>query len=257
MSNPNDPWSARPQNEPTEAIGQPVEQQGYHTQDPYQAYGYVPPNATQGYPTYETFDPNKPPPNPTQAYPTYQGQQWNGYPGEIPPLDQQPGGVPPRRNIGLWIAIGACVLLLIAVVGAGFLIFGSKNDSSSTASGTNATTVRPIPSGPKTSGQAQPPLSLPSGIPGIPGLGNDSGGAAIGSISANDGATLTINELTGGSVTVHTNSDTQVVSLTGDKISDLKVGEAVVVQGDKQGDGSIMAKVIVSTSLPNFGGGGN
>ena len=81
-------------------------------------------------------------------------------------------------------------------------------------------------------------------------------GATVGTIGANDGSTLTVDGIGGSPVTVRTNDQTQVVAIGGAKVSDLKVGDSVVIQGDKAGDGSITARIIISTSLPNLDGFG-
>ncbi len=279
MTTPNDPWSVRP----SEQFGQVQGgDQQYHTADPYQAYG-APGEPTQGYPTYQAYDPNRPPPapgqpNPTQVLPTYPGypagQQYPGgqpYPGqqyppagpdgpggygEVPPLGTDPG--PPRkRGSGTKIAIGAVVLLLLAGLGALILVFrGGSDDSSAAAASTAATTARPLPSGRSQSSTtpALPSIQLPSGLTlpsQIPEIGDALGGMAVGTITANDGSTITIQAVGGGVTTVHTDGSTQVISLTGSKVSDLKVNDSILVQGEKQGDGSILAKNIIGTGLPH------
>lgn len=248
MTKPNDPWSQRPAEQvgghgaeqfggeqPTTHLDKPTERIGrspYFTSDPHQAYGEAapPPNATLPYPTYD--------------YATRQ-QQHSGYgPGEVPPLEQ---AEPPGRSTGLVVGIGIGVgLLVAALIGAIFLLLDSHKGASDT-SASPATAAYP-----ETTTQ-QRTLVPRTPRPGAPGLGLDQLGATMGSITANDGATLAIKGLLGGSDTVHTNEQTQVVSLTGSKVADLKVGETVVVQGDKAADGSITAKVIISTSLGNFG----
>lgn len=72
----------------------------------------------------------------------------------------------------------------------------------------------------------------------------------MGTITANAGGQLTLDTVGGSAVTVRTTDKTQVISLTGSKASDLPVGDMVVVQGDKVADGSIDAKIIISTALP-------
>ncbi|WP_054812439.1 DUF5666 domain-containing protein [Nocardia arizonensis] len=246
--------------------------------DPTVAYGKG--GASAHPPATEQFAPWTPPPvNPTQQLPTYEnewgagaydgaygnggydgyGQQWSGSPGRPggippgapPPYDRPPGDQPPRkRNTGLWIALALGVIALVAVggVAAGVLLGGK--DSDSTAAG--ATTTRSFPA----TGQQRPSTQAPSksasptlpGVPGVPGL--DGLGATMGTISANNGGTLTLSTLSGETVTVRTTDKTQVISLSGAKASDLPVGDVVMVQGDKSGDGTIQAKVIISTGLP-------
>ncbi|KAA0018958.1 DUF5666 domain-containing protein [Antrihabitans cavernicola] len=278
MSNPDDPRTEK-FDRPTDQFGRPIEPDQpteiYHTADPYQAYGQQPPpNATMAFPTYQTYDPNQPPPNPTQAYPTYQGgyqqqyqqqpyqqqpqdQPWGGYPGEVRPLEQTQE---PKRKSKMWLGIlaGLVVLALAGVIA--FVATGGSPESSTTASG-GSTSTQALPptttAAPRTSPRAsQSPES--SGVQLPPALGNaiQDFGATVGSISANDGSTLTVDGIGGSPVTVHTNDQTQVVAMSGSKVSDLKVGDSVVIQGDKADDGSITARIIISTSLPNPNGFG-
>ncbi|WP_255219315.1 DUF5666 domain-containing protein [Nocardia tenerifensis] len=88
----------------------------------------------------------------------------------------------------------------------------------------------------------------------MPGLGGiDNLGATMGTITANDGGTLTVSTLLGAAATVRTDANTQVISMSGTKVSDLPVGDIVLIQGEKGADGTIQAKVIISTALPGGG----
>ncbi|MFX0574086.1 DUF5666 domain-containing protein [Nocardia nepalensis] len=274
MSNPNDPWAQRPEDAPTEHIGPPGKSgfaQPSQATEYTEAYG-------QGsvYPSTEQFDPWAPPPaNATKEFPPYESQpQWGSYgepwagsgaqdptqvggyaqpgaqyppgpPGAPLPPDQQP---PRKRNIGLWIALGVGVILLIGAVGivAGVLL-GGKDSSSTTAASTSAFPTAGRPTGTAPSGGPSSTQIIPS-IPGLGGI--DSLGATMGTISANSGGQLTLDTLGGAKVTVRTTDKTQVISLTAAKAADLPVGDMVVVQGDKAADGSIDAKIIISTALP-------
>ncbi|WP_433523433.1 DUF5666 domain-containing protein [Nocardia pseudovaccinii] len=271
MSSPNDPWAQRPEDAPTEHIG-PSGKSGFQpsssTTEYTEAFGHG--DATSVYPSTEQYEPWGPPPvNATKEFPPYESQvQWGGqesgawreptqvgaygqpgaqYPpgppgGPLPP-DQQP---PRKRNTGLWTALGVGVILLIGAVSvlAGVLM-GGKDTSSSSAASTSAfpTAGRsPVPSGGPSTTQV---------LPSIPGLGGiDNLGATMGTIKANAGGQLTLDTIGGSAVTVRTTDKTQVISLTGSKASDLPVGDMVVVQGDKAADGSIDAKIIISTALP-------
>ncbi|MFG1790324.1 DUF5666 domain-containing protein [Nocardia sp. NPDC049149] len=260
MTNPNDPWGQRPEDAPTEYLaGKSGFEQPPHTTEYAEAYGSGAPSA---YPATEQFEPWSPPLNATREFPpadhqwgAYEGAygtEWQGAApgGPVPPgMPQDAPPEPPRRNTGLWIALLFVGVALIAVVGvvAGVLLSG-KDSSSTTAASTSAfpTARQPTPGTPRT-GQPRP-----SGTPSIPGLGDiDSLGATMGTITANNGGTLTINTLLGATVTVHTDANTQVISVSGTKVSDLPAGDIVLVQGDKAPDGSVQAKVIISTSLPN------
>ena len=255
---------ARPTDDPTRQIGpvgapeQPTEQ--YYTADPYQAYGSPPPNPTQAFPTYDPqYDPQAMPPGATQAYPTYYGA--GGYPppgpppsGEIPPLGDAPDPKPGRK-IGVWAAVGAGVVLLALGLTVGLMLSGGSSD---TPTATAPTTSRPVappttskaPSGETTVPNTTSPLdSIPGGVGELIGKV----GTAMGTISANDGGTLTLDGLGGSTVTVFTTPDTTLVSLTARTIADLKPGESVLVQGDAVENGTITAKLIIGTTLPEFG----
>ncbi|WP_329415201.1 DUF5666 domain-containing protein [Nocardia vinacea] len=273
MSSPNDPWAQRPEDAPTEHIG-PSGESGFqpspHTAEYTDAYGHG--DATSVYPSTEQYEPWGPPPvNATKEFPPYDSQvQWGGQesgvwqeptqvgaygqpgaqyppgpPGGNLPSDQQP---PRKRNTGLWIALGLGVILLIGAVGvlAGVLM-GDKDTSSSSAASTSAFPTAGRPTGTAPSGGPSSPPVLPS-IPGLGGI--DNLGATMGTITANAGGQLTLDTVGGSAVTVRTTDKTQVISLTGSKASDLPVGDMVVVQGDKVADGSIDAKIIISTALP-------
>ncbi|QIS16366.1 DUF5666 domain-containing protein [Nocardia arthritidis] len=245
MTNPNDPWGQRPEEAPTEYLGKSGYEPSLHTTEYNEAYGQSAPST---YPAAEQFDSwSPPPPNATREMPTLESQwsgtqQW-GPNGPVPPGGPPPQQEPPRRNTGLWVLLGIGVILLVGAAGvvAGVLL-GDKGSSNTSA---QSTTTAQLPA-PTRSGQPGT-----SGIPSIPGLGNvDTLGATLGTITANSGGTLTINSLLGSTVTVHTDDKTQVISVSAAKAADLPVGDVVVVQGDKAADGSIQAKVIISTSLP-------
>ncbi|MEU0502780.1 DUF5666 domain-containing protein [Nocardia sp. NPDC005998] len=275
MTNPNDPWAQRPEDAPTEHIGPPGKSgfgQASHSTDHTEAYG--PGGVTSVYPSTEQFDPWAPPTaNATKEFPPYESQpQWGSYgepwaggqdptqvgaypqagaqyppgpPGAPLPPDEQP---PRRRNTALWIALGLGVVLLIGAVSvvAG-VVLGGKDSSSSTAASTSALPTAGRPTGTVPSGQPSPTQAIPS-LPGLGGI--DNLGATMGTISANSGGQLTLDTLGGSKVTVRTTDKTQVISLKGGKAADLPVGDMVMVQGDKAADGSIDAKIIISTALP-------
>ncbi|MDH6677397.1 hypothetical protein M2284_001595 [Rhodococcus sp. LBL1] len=264
---------ARPADDPTQQIGpgvpadQPTEQ--YYTADPYQAYGSPPPNPTQAFPTYDPrFDPQATPSNPTQAYPTYYGA--GGYPppgqpptgqppiGEAPAIEDTPEHKPARK-VGLWAAAAAGVVLLALGLIVGFMLNNGGSDNATTAAAPSTRTAAPaVP--PRTSAPSTPPSQTApdttSPLENIPGGVGDligKAGTAMGTITANDGGTLTLNGLGGSKITVRTTPDTSLISLTASSIADLKPGESVVVHGDKVENGTVTAKLIIGTSIPNFG----
>lgn len=274
MTNPGDPrtpqeraydpaeWApaaddATRQTGPAAAADQPTEQ--YYTADPYQAYGSPPPNATQAYPTYDPrLDPQAPPSGRTQAYPTYYAQ--GGYPpagppptGEVPPL-----APPPKRKVGVWVAVGAGVVLLgLGLIGGLLLAGGGSGDTPPVAAPAAPTTTRPVtpPTGSLSPRQTPSPTTtspldnLPGGIGDLIGQA----GSAMGTITANSGGTLTLDGLGGTTITVRTTSDTTLISLTARTVADLKPGESVVVQGDRVENGTLTAKLIIGTSIPGLG----
>ncbi|WP_067722345.1 DUF5666 domain-containing protein [Nocardia yamanashiensis] len=285
MTDPSDPWSRRPDGNPvdgpTEKVGKAPGPFG-HTSEPGEAYGSA---ETVNYQAPTEYFGQPPGPNPTQVFPqhdagwgaydsgtgypptaTYESAQpgYGGGPLQYPPapggpggyqpagFPQQPGPQPPKKKTGLWIGLGLGAILLVALVGVLVGALLSDKDSADTASSGGTTSNNPliiVPTKPGSGGTSS--LPLPSGIPQIPGLGDiDDLGANMGTIASNDGKTLTITSLSGTTVTVKTDDKTQVISLGSTKVADLPVGEMVMVQGDKNTDGSIQAKIIISTSLP-------
>ncbi|WP_067573313.1 DUF5666 domain-containing protein [Nocardia acidivorans] len=288
MTNPSDPWSRRPEpepgEEPTEQVAHPTEQVGYPSEvaDPHGAAPTISPTeyfaqqqgpeATRVLPPYDAswggYESGGGYAPPTASYPqgyapsgaTGYGQMsgpesglsygQTGGPGGYQPagFPRQPGPPPPRKT-GLWIGIGIAAFVLVAVAGvlAGVLL-ANKDSSGTSAAGSSTRTTGLVFPGLPGNTSSQP---LPSGIPEIPGLGDiDSLGANMGTLASNDGTTLTMTTLSGTTVTVHTDERTQVISLGSTKVADLPVGEMVMVQGDKSADGSIQAKLIISTALP-------
>ncbi|RVW01297.1 hypothetical protein [Rhodococcus xishaensis] len=256
---------ARPSDDPTQQIGsiespeQPTEQ--YYTEDPYQAYGSQAPNPTRELPTYDPrFDPQAAAPNPTQAYPTYDGA--GGYPPGPPPIGEAPAieNTPEHkagRRVGLRSAAAAGGVLLVLGLIVGVMLSGRGSDDAPNAAAPQ----------PPTSAEMLPPTASPLPPPapdaqspregtGIPGRVGDligQAGTAMGTITANDGGTLTLNGLGGSQITVLTTPDTTLISLTARTVADLEPGESVLVQGDRVRNETVTARVIIGTSLPDFG----
>ncbi|WP_223263623.1 DUF5666 domain-containing protein [Rhodococcus sp. MTM3W5.2] len=159
----------------------------------------------------------------------------------------------------LAVALVVAGLLLLAVVGLGIMLIGGGGaDSPSSASAPVTSTLpRASTAPPRTS--EPPATSAPdlSQIPGGVGEAIGAAGAAVGTITSNDGSTLILDGIGGSAVTVATNESTKIISLSGAKVGDLKPGDTVVVQGEKGDDGSVLAKVIVNTTLPDLGNFGN
>lgn len=248
MTNPNDPWARRPDDDPTQYLGQPGESATEKLSTGYGPAGYG--ESTTAYPGNDPYGGWGAGPNPTREMPLYPSEpyqnQWGGYspPGQLPPEPPRP----PKRT-GMWVGIALAVIVLIGLAGiAAGTLFGGGSDT--TASDTT-TSSRPASRGlPGDSGPALP--SLP-GLPDMPDTGDPEAGTTMGTINANSGGTLTISTLTGAEVTVHTSSSTQVISLAGATVDALPTGDLVIVQGQKSPDGSIQADVIISTALEGGG----
>ena len=186
--------------------------------------------------------------------------------GQPPPYGAAPGaeqqGTAEQEGTGTgskgprpWVLalIGLVVLVIVVTFGIAFLSGGS--DDSSSVAAAPSTSIRPSTSSaptttpqPTETGTTTTPGLIPGGIPEI--LGQL--GSAVGTITANDGSTLTINGLDGAPVTVQTTAQTQIISLSGGDVASLTVGAGVVVQGESVEDGTIRANVIIEA--PNFGG---
>ncbi|MQY24033.1 DUF5666 domain-containing protein [Nocardia macrotermitis] len=274
MTTPSDPWAERPASSdaPTEYLGG----SGAEPTEYSDAYGSTEP--------YKYFD-QAAGPNPTRALPPYQSQwgvyegpgpgeaaydtQWIGPartmptqhgpnptlvgPTELPP--DQPDQLPPHRNRrGMWVGLTlvAFAVVVLGAVAVGLFLGGDSSTSSTAAGTTYRTAPTQLPMFP------QSPDNHGTGTttaPQLPGLGGtiDSLGATMGTISANDGSTLTVDSLSGNTITVHTDAKTEVIALGSSTIADLHPGDMVVVQGDKNADGSIQAKIVIGTALPSQG----
>lgn len=254
MSDPNDPWAKRPETRAPEPVDQPTEVQQplksdepieyLHTDDPNAAYGAVP-NPTLVYPTYESLREQQ------AQQPPY---------GWAPPGPQQPMTPPPpeRRSLAMLIGMGIALgFLVAAVLGGGLLLLRPHNSGSEDSSGalpqqetfTQNQPMQPWPSATAPGGQS-PDLNLPNPF-GTHAPGT-SYGATVGSVTSTDGATLSVQGVLGDKANVvHTNDQTKVLGVNREKVADLKVGDMVIVQGDKAADGSITARLIISTSLGN------
>ena len=135
-----------------------------------------------------------------------------------------------------WIAAAAGALIAI---GAAFLgIQATKSDSSSSSTnGSNTSAASTPESGPR-----------PNGAPGTQGT-----------IKSIDGSTLTVETSDGDSVEVTTSSDTTVTQTTDGSVSDVAVGDNLLVTGSTSGS-QTQAEQIVDMGdqdISNgFGGGG-
>lgn len=290
MTTPSDPWGQHPDSPetPTERIGGPGAHPGeradaYAPTESYQYPEQAPgPNATRALPPYQSqwgvydtpgaYDTQWGGPTetqyaqggdaPTEYNPTVQygpgyGPTTQYGPGYNPTAEDGPGDVPtgygpieygpPRRSRrGTWIAMSFGIFAVVVLGAAALGLFLADHDSSSSSSSAAATTSQPpqaqFPVFPQTPGGSNP--SMPQ-LPGIDNLG-----ATMGTVATNDGSTLTLDSLSGSTITVHTDAKTQVISLGAGTLADLHTGDMVVVQGSKNPDGSILAKLIIGTAIP-------
>lgn len=254
MTNPNDPWARRPDDDPTQRLGQPGESPTEKPTGGYGPAGY--PEQTTAYPGNDPYGGWGPGPHPTREMPAYDSR-WGGYGQYGPPGGPPPQGAPPEpprppRRTGMWVGVAVAAIVLIGLAGVAVGLFsGGDSEPSARDTTTSRTFGREVPAEPEESGPALP--SLP-GLPDMPDSGDaEADGTTMGTISSNSGGTLVLSTLGGSEVTVHTTPDTQVISLAGTTVDDLPAGDLVIVQGQKGPDGSIQADVIISTALEGGG----
>jgi hypothetical protein len=248
--------SAAPPPNPTQQLG---ETSGQYAQGQY-AQGHY---ATGQYPTAQY-------PTAEYAQTQYQHGQYPpaGYPGGgyQPPAAPPPGyGQPaepektPRGPRWGLLALAALVLIVLGGI-VGFLLSGSGDEPDSTATG--PTTSRTMPSAPTTT---PPPATAPEGTPALPldelpgGLGDALGqtGAVMGSITANDGTSITLSGIGGSLTTVLFTPETQIITLKGSSPEALEIGATVIATGSPVENGQMTAETVISASLPSFGNPGN
>lgn len=262
--------------DPTAAYGTPVTNPTLVYPEPGQPYppvpGYQP---TQDHAPTQQFPTQQYPPQqyeqqyqPTAGYQTPQGYQPTQAFGRPP--DQSPPGYPPAMPPGgpagsqktprgpRWGILLLAVVVLIALGATiGFLL--SSSGTSDSATGARPFTT-PAPTAP-----AEPDDLSPEASPSIPpldqlpgGLGEIIGdsGAVVGTVTANEGTSLTISGLGGSLVTVLLTPETQIITLSGDDPSALTVGSAVVATGTPVESGRMTAETVVSASIPSFDGPG-
>ncbi|MGB7239666.1 MAG: DUF5666 domain-containing protein [Rhodococcus sp. (in: high G+C Gram-positive bacteria)] len=271
---PTETWQAYPDSQPLP--DQPTQQ--YPSGQQYGQPQQYPSGQQYGQPQYgqpQYGQPQYGQPNPTQAMPPYDpnqhyaanqhyadqgytGQNYAGqnygqppnYTGETAYVSEDPGsgGNSSRK----WLLALVALAALAVVVLAGFFVLSNQESEPATALGPSSTSRAPLPTVPPSQVPSVSP-SVPGGLVpgGIPEILGESG-AAIGTITAIDGSTLSIQGIDGAPVTVLVTPQTQVLSLSGFDVSSLKVGSLVVVNGSPMEDGTITADVIVET--PDLGG---
>ncbi|MFX0578719.1 DUF5666 domain-containing protein [Nocardia nepalensis] len=130
---------------------------------------------------------------------------------------------PNQPDLGM--LVGTTIVVVLALV-VGFLFTGRSGDATPTSGSAAASTA-----------------AVPANAVQV------NRGLTIGEVTANDGKTMTVAGLLGATTKVHINANTQVLVLSGTSVSNVKVGAAVVVHGDKEADGSITANLIVGSGL--------
>jgi len=273
MTNPQDPRT--PQERAYSLDESHDETRVLHTSDPTEAYGR--PQPTQALPPYgqapgqgyqQGYQPTQQF-SPTEQYRQYQPEQQYqptqqygygpGGPGVPPGPSPTPEPREPRRRRWLLPALAALVVIALAAV-VGYLLSGGSGNDAPTASAPT-TAVAPPPAATRT----QPPTLEPSLPPTLPldrlpgGLGDaiGSNGTTIGTITANDGSSITISGIGGTIVTVRMTPETQIIALAGSSPSALRVGDTVLAQGTPVRDGEMTADTIVSATVPGFNRSGN
>ncbi|MEZ5153021.1 hypothetical protein [Rhodococcus zopfii] len=273
MTNPQDP---RTPQERAYSLDESHETRALHTSDPTEAYGRAEPTQAlppygqvpgQGYQPTQQFSPTEQfrqhdAPQEYQATQQYQPTQQYGYgpggPGVPPGQPPAPESREPRRR---WLlpALGALVVIALAGV-FGYLLSGGSGTDSTSAS---APTTRVAP--PSATTRTQPPATEPSLPPTLPldrlpgGLGDaiGSSGTTVGTVTANDGSSITISGIGGAVVTVRLMPGTQIIALAGSSPSALRVGDTVLAQGTPVRDGEMTADTVVSATVPGFSRSGN
>ena len=229
--------------------------QGYPPMQGYQPTQSYPP--VQSYPPGHGYPPSQPY-QPTQAFAQPQHQPPGGYPPNVSPPDgpyapAEPPKSPRGPRWGL-LLLAAAVLIVLGGT-AGFLL--SRSETSDSATGTRPFTTpaptAPVSPGPSPEAMPSQPLDeLPGGLGEIIG---DSG-AVVGTVTANDGGSITISGIGGSLVTVLLTPDTEIITLSGDDPSALVVGSAVIATGTPVESGRMTADTVVSASIPSFDGPG-
>ena len=126
------------------------------------------------------------------------------------------------------VILGVVVLAIVAFVGGVFVqkSFGSTNNTPNRS-------ARQFPNG------SQPPSGSPRN-----GQGGFGGRGTAGTIDHVDGTTVYVKTQNGTVVKVSTSDSTKVQVTQDGKLTDLKAGSQVVVQGQQGGDGSVTAQTI-------------
>ncbi|WP_226436394.1 DUF5666 domain-containing protein [Rhodococcus yananensis] len=284
MTNPEDP---RTPQERAYSLDEPGDDDArvLYTDDPTEAYGRPAANPTLVYPQYDPrFDPSAPPPGdtrplgdpyaPTPHHPQYAPTQQFGTPGpyqqqpQYAPQQYGPPGAPPAGpgqgdgpggsrgpRWGLLALLAAGIVAFGAVVGLLLGTVGSGDDA--TVAAPTTTTAAPAPTTTRPPATTQPSLpTMPlDPLPGRVAEELAASGMVVGTVTANDGTSITVSAIGGSLVTVQITEATRIMTRN-DDVSDIEAGATAVVYGSPVENGRMTADRIVSASLPSFGGPG-
>jgi hypothetical protein len=167
-------------------------------------------------------------------------------------IDEEEDELPrrPRRRL-LTPITGA--LAAVVLVAAGFLAGVEVQKSQDSGAATAQTGFPGVPGGGGAGG---------NGPPGGPGAGQGSGSESVrGTVSNLRGATLYVTDDSGNTVRVSTRKRAEVVRAASSRPVDVQPGDTVIVQGEKNDDGSYSADQITATAdgvdlFGGFGAGG-
>lgn len=143
-----------------------------------------------------------------------------------------------RRRPRMWI--GATAAGLALVVGGAAAAGAARSDAPPAATGTATGDEGDAGTG---TGQCAPGPGRPGGR----------GPGARGTVTAIDGATLTVETERGGTVTVTTTDETAVVETTEGDLADIAAGDTVRVMGRTGDDGTVSARAVVDVTAAREG----
>ncbi|MEU2030992.1 hypothetical protein [Nocardia amamiensis] len=131
--------------------------------------------------------------------------------------------------------------MLLVVSGCLFVDRSTEQAAPTTSLRTSAPPSTTAPPATTTPAPAPAPAPAPTRVPPAARLGI---GVAVGKVTANDGTTLVVKNLTGSSVKVRSNAATKMYVLAATRAADIRVGTVIAVYGQSQSDRSILANVI-------------
>lgn len=210
--------------------------------------------------------------NPTRELPIAGGAKWStpsdpsapNYPVPGDPTPEHTDGQRPRRAVGLVTAGVAGVGLLVIGLGGGYLMAsGGEETVNGFAMATENTQAQLTDQAPGSAASAGPSSDASTLGPGKSGSDDADApsaavalGAAVGTVSAIDGASFTVHGLDGVACHVITTNSTRVATLRGSGgVRNLSVGDPVFVKGTGGSDGVITADLVIAGAFPDLGAG--